>query len=190
MKKKIYLLALVLVVFSCANNSKTNVEISDENVATETSDESIDNNEIYKRNSNNLKALFDYWQAGDVESSISLLAEDFTETGTGYGDKDRNRDEHKAQMEGMMSIMKTSLRNAIYLPGVDTVNFDLDGSVRYYGIWNFSVGEKSEDLKVYGTADFNDDGLITSLAHYADFNMTMMQILPEEVMKQMMGSSE
>ena len=74
--------------------------------------------------------------------------------------------------------------------GIDTLNFEPDGSVRYYGTWNFSVGDKSEDLKVYGTANFNDEGLITSLAHYADFGVTMMQIMPEEMMQQMMGSGE
>ena len=43
---------------------------------------------------------------------------------------------------------------------------------------------------VYGTADFNDEGLLTSLAHYADFGVAMMQILPEEMMQQMMGGGE
>ena len=90
----------------------------------------------------------------------------------------------------MMTIMKPTLKQAIYLPGIDTVSLEMDGSVRYYGTWNFAVGEKDADLKVYGTADFNDEGLITSLAHYADFSMTMMQILPEEMMQQMMGGAQ
>ena len=83
-----------------------------------------------------------------------------------------------------------TLKQAIYLPGIDTVSLEMDGSVRYYGTWNFAVGDKNEDIKVYGTADFNDEGLITSLAHYADFSMTMMQILPEEMMQQMMGGEQ
>ena len=62
--------------------------------------------------------------------------------------------------------------------------------VVHYGTWNFAVGEKDADLKVYGTADFNDEGLITSLAHYADFSMTMMQIMPEEMVQQMMGGTQ
>ena len=84
--------------------------------------------------------------------------------------------------------MKPTLKQAIYLPGIDTVSLEMDGSVRYYGTWNFAV-EKDADLKVYGTADFNDE-VDNSLAHYADFSMTMMQILPEEMMQQMMGGAQ
>ena len=47
--------------------------------------------------------------------------------------------------------------------------------------------KRNLDCKVYGSADFNDEGLMTTLTHYADFGATMMQILPEEVVAQMMG---
>lgn len=188
MKKITYLIALILFI-SCANETDTKIEISEANTI-ESSSEAEDKNETYQRNSSNLKILFDHWEAKDVESSVSLLSDDFVETGTGFGEKDRNRSEWKANMDDMMSVMTPSLKNAIYLPGIDTVNFDPDGSVRYYGTWNFSVGEKNEDIKVYGTANFNDEGLITTLAHYADFGVTMMQIMPEEMMQQMMGSGE
>ena len=188
MKKITYLIALILFI-SCANETDTKIEISEANTI-ESSSEAEDKNVSYQRNSSNLKTLFDHWETKDVEASVSLLSDDFVETGTGFGEKDRNRSEWKANMEGMMSVMTLSLKNAIYLPGIDTVNFDPDGSVRYYGTWNFSVGEKNEDIKVYGTANFNDEGLITTLAHYADFGVTMMQIMPEEMMQQMMGSGE
>ena len=185
MKKITYLIALTLFI-SCTN--ETNTEISEAN-PVESSNETDDKNETYERNSSNLKTLFGHWEAKDVEASASLLSDDFLETGTGFGEKDRNKSEWKANMEGMMSVMTPSLKNAIYLPGIDTLNFEPDGSVRYYGTWNFSVGDKNEDLKVYGTANFNDEGLITSLAHYADFAVTMMQIMPEEMMQKMMGGS-
>ena len=96
----------------------------------------------------------------------------------------------KLNLKEWMSIMKPTLKQAIYLPGIDTVSFEMDGSVRYYGTWNFAAGEKDVDLMVYGTADLHDEGLLTSLAHYADFGVAMMQILPEEMMQQMMGGGE
>mgnify|MGYP006165237435 FL=1 len=188
MKKITYIFALFLFI-SCANESNSNLEISEANTI-ESSNETKDKNETYQRNSSNLKTLFDHWEAKDVEASVSLLSEDFVETGTSFNENDRNRSEWKENVEGMMSVMSPSLKNAIYLPGIDTVNFQPDGSVRYYGTWNFSVGDKNEDLKVYGTANFNDEGLITTLAHYADFGLTMMQIMPEEMMQQMMGYGE
>ena len=175
MKKFTYLIALTLFI-SCANESNTNSEISEDSTI-ESPNEVEDKNEIYERNSSNLKSLFDNWEAKDVEASVSLLSDDFLETGTGFGEKDRNKSEWKENMEGMMSVMTPSLKNAIYLPGIDTLNFELDGSVRYYGTWNFSVGDKNEDLKVYGTADFNDEGLITSLAPVSYTHLTLPTIL-------------
>ena len=78
--------------------------------------------------------------------------------------------------------MKSTLKNAVFLPGVDSIT--LEAWLRTV-LWNrnFAI-DKNEDLMVYGTAEFNEEGKITSLAHYADFNMTMMQIAPEEAMEQ------
>ena len=120
---------------------------------------------------------------------MAYLADDFVEVGTGFNEPDRNKEEHKAQMTMMMSMMKPTMKNAVFLPGVDSTTLEADGSVRYYGTWNFAIGEKNEDLMVYGTAEFNEEGKVTSLAHYADFNMMMMQIMPAEAMEQMAGNA-
>ena len=189
MKNIIYFTIFSCILISC-NNSSKQVEKTEESAAVEQSETSADKKATYNRNLANFKAMFDAWSNQDVEAALNLMADDFMETGTGYGEPDRNKEEWKTQTEGMMTIMKPTLKQAIYLPGIDTVSLEMDGSVRYYGTWNFAVGDKNEDIKVYGTADFNDEGLITSLAHYADFSMTMMQILPEEMMQQMMGGEQ
>lgn len=139
----------------------------------------------FARNAENLQNLLNAWEAQDIDASMAFLADDFVEIGTGFNEPDRNKEEHKAQMTNMMGMMKPTLKNAVFLPGVDSTTLEADGSVRYYGTWNFAIGDKNEDLMVYGTAEFNEEGKITSLAHYADFNMTMMQIMPEEAMEQM-----
>ena len=189
MKNSIFYTILSFVLISCNNNIKQ-VNNTDESTAVEQVETSVDTKAIYNRNVANFKAMLDAWSNQDVEAALNLMADDFMETGTGYGEPDRNKEEWKTQSEGMMSIMKPTLKQAIYLPGIDTVSFEMDGSVRYYGTWNFAAGEKDVDLMVYGTADFNDEGLLTSLAHYADFGVAMMQILPEEMMQQMMGGGE
>ena len=120
MKKITYLIALTLFI-SCAN--ETTSEISEANTV-ESSNKTDDKNEIYERNSSNLKTLFDYWVAKDVNASANLLSDDFIETGTGFGEKDKNKSEWKANFEGMTSVMTPSLKNAIYLPGIDTLNFE------------------------------------------------------------------
>ena len=174
MKRIFYFTIIIFLASSCAATA-------DENNETEAT---------YNKNLANFKALMDAWNNQDVESALTLMADDFIETGTGFGEQDKNKEEWKTANEGMMTIMKPTLKQAIYLPGIDTVSMEMDGSVRYYGTWNFAVGEKDADLKVYGTADFNDEGLITSLAHYADFSITMMQIMPEEMVQQMMGGTQ
>jgi len=189
MKKLIYYTLFSCILISC-NNSSKQVDNNEESAAVEQAETSSDTKTNYDRNLANFKAMLDAWNNQDVEAALNLMADDFMETGTGYGEPDRNKEEWKAGNEGMMTIMKPTLKQAIYLPGIDTVSLEMDGSVRYYGTWNFAVGEKDADLKVYGTADFNDEGLITSLAHYADFSMTMMQIFPEEMMQQMMGGAQ
>ena len=189
MKNIIYFTIFSCMLISC-NNSTKQVDNNEENKAVEQAESTSDTKATYDRNLANFKAMLDACNNQDVEAALKLMADDFMETGTGYGEQDRNKEEWKAQNEGMMTVMKPTLKQAIYLPGVDTVSLEMDGSVRYYGTWNFAVGDKNEDIKVYGTADFNDEGLITSLAHYADFSMTMMQILPEEMMQQMMGGEQ
>ena len=189
MKNIIYYTIFSCILISC-NNSPKQVDNTEQSAAVEQAEPSSDKKETYDRNVANFKAMLDAWTNQDVEAALNLMADDFMETGTGYGEQDRNKEEWKAQNKEMMTIMKPTLKQAIYLPGVDTVSLEMDGSVRYYGTWNFAVGEKNADLKVYGTADFNEEGLMTSLAHYADFSMALMQIMPEEMMQQMMGGAQ
>ena len=189
MKNIIYFTIFSCMLISC-NNSAKQVVNNEENTAVEQAETISDTKTTYDRNLANFKAMIDALNNQDVEAALNLMADDFMETGTGYGEPDRNKEEWKAGSEGILTIMKPTLKQAVYLPGVDTISLEMDGSVRYYGTWNFAVGDKNEDIKVYGTADFNEEGLITSLAQYGDFSMTMMQILPEEMMQQMMGGEQ
>jgi hypothetical protein len=188
MKKILFTLLIGGLVASCGNNSATGNEDATSNA--ETSNENNDLKATYETNAANLEKLFNTWGEQDVEGALSLMADDFKEVGTGMGEPDRTKEEWKANMEMMMDVMKPTLKQAMYLPGVDTTSLTMDGSVRYYGVWNFASGEKNQDLKVYGSADFNEEGMISSLTHYADFGATMMSILPEEIVAQMMGGGE
>tara|TARA_B110000037_G_scaffold39279_1_gene48516 strand:- start:10869 stop:11435 length:567 start_codon:yes stop_codon:yes gene_type:complete len=188
MKNFFFTLLMGGLVVSCSNDMATGNEDSTTNA--ETSNENTDIKATYETNAENLKKLLNTWEEQDVEGALSLMADDFTEVGTGMGEPDRTKEEWKANMEMMMGVMKPTLKQAIFLPGVDTTSLAMDGSVRYYGVWNFASGEKNEDLKVYGSADFNDEGMISSLTHYADFGATMMSILPEEIVAEMMGGGK
>ena len=186
MKKIVYFLLFSSLIVSCGEGAtedakKDNSSDATANVNTD------DVKATYEKNVASFEKLCKAWGDKDIEAALSLMADDFVEKGTGLGEPDRTKEEWKANNEGMMEIMTPTLKQAMFLPGVDTTTLAMDGSVRYYGVWNFASGEKDLDCKVYGSADFNDEGLMTTLTHYADFGATMMQILPEEVVAQMMG---
>jgi hypothetical protein len=144
----------------------------------------------YENNKATLEKMFAGFESQELDSTI--LAENFVEIGTGYEEPDRNKEESMENWNGMMSMMSMNLKNAVYLPGVDTANFALDGSVRYYGTWEMTMGEASKDLMAYGSMDFNDEGQITNLQHYADFTATVEALMAEnpEMMEMMMQMTE
>ena len=79
-------------MISCNNNSKQ-VNNTEESTAVEQVETSVDTKAIYNRNVANFKAMFDAWSNQDVEAAMNLMADDFMETGTGYGEPDRNKEE-------------------------------------------------------------------------------------------------
>jgi len=75
--------------------------------------------------------------------------------------------------------MDAELVKAIYLPGIDTTTMAMDGSVRYYGEWEMTMGEATQSLMAYGSMEFNDAGEIRNFAHYADWTATFGALLAE-----------
>ncbi|UEG49643.1 hypothetical protein LK994_13455 [Ferruginibacter lapsinanis] len=61
------------------------------------------------------------------------------------------------------------LINAAYLPGLDSLTHEFDGSVRYYGTWisKHKSGVKTS-LNYYATFDFNKDNKIVYAAEFYD----------------------
>ena len=124
--------------------------------------------------------MFAGFQAKTIDPSI--YADNFVDVGTGLNEADRNKAEAMEQYKMFTTMLTMELNDAVYLPGIDTSNFEMDGSVRYYGTWSMQMGEATEELMAYGTMDFNDNGLITSLQHYADWTATfgaLLQANPE-----------
>ena len=141
------------------------------------SSEPVQQNPAYEQNVASMKAMFDGFQNKSIDPA--LFAEDFVDVGTGFEEEDRNKQEAMQQWKMMTRVMDAELVNAIYLPGIDTLSQQLDGSVRYYGQWKMTMGEAAQTLKAYGSMEFNDSGKITSFAHYADWTATFGALLAE-----------
>ena len=145
---------------------------------------------VYEKNKATLEAMFAGFQQGEIDPSI--YAADFVDVGTGFNEVDRGKEEAVEQYGMLTSLLKMNLQEAVYLPGVDSVNFEVDGSVRYYGKWEMKMGEATQQLMTYGSMEFNEAGEMTNLAHYADWTATFNALLAEnpEIMEQMMQSTE
>ena len=130
----------------------------------------------FETNKETVMKMFNGFEAKNMDASI--FADNFIEIGTGVDEPDRNKEEALDNWKGMMDMMNMSLKTSIFLPGVDTVNFQPDGSVRYYGTWEIEVGKHkaSDELMVYGSFEFDKDGKMTSLQHYGDYTGTLSSI--------------
>ena len=135
MKNLFYFLLFSSLIVSCGDNA------SDDATASVNAE---DTKAIYEKNVATFEKLCQAWEDQDLEGALSLMADDFVENGTGLGEPNRTKAEWKANNEMMMSIMKPTLKQAMFLPGVDTTSLAMDLSVRYYGIMEFRVsGEKN-----------------------------------------------
>ena len=145
---------------------------------------------VYEKNKTTLEAMFTGFQQGEIDPSI--YAADFVDVGTGFNEVDRGKEEAVEQFGMLTSLLKMDLQEAVYLPGVDSVNFKVDGSVRYYGQWEMKMGEATQQLMTYGSMEFNETGEMTNLAHYGDWTATFNALLAEnpEIMEQMMQAPE
>ena len=145
---------------------------------------------VYEKNKATLEAMFAGFQQGEIDPSI--YAADFVDVGTGFNEVDRGKEEAVEQYGMLTSLLKMNLQEAVYLPGVDSANFKVDGSVRYYGQWEMKMGEATQQLMTYGSMEFNEAGEMTNLAHYADWTATFNALLAEnpEIMEQMMQAPD
>ena len=63
----------------------------------------------------------------------------------------------------------------VFLPGVNTNTKQMDGSVRYYGVWTMTVPATdstkavSVEIDMYESYDFDENGKIVLLQSYADW---------------------
>ena len=142
----------------------------------------------FETNKETVMKMFSGFEAKNMDESI--FADSFIEIGTGVGEPDRNKEEALDNWKGMMDMMNMSLKTSIFLPGVDTVNFQPDGSVRYYGTWEMNIGEASDELMVYGSFEFDKDGKMTSLQHYGDYTGTLMMMVGPDMAGQMMAAAD
>jgi len=133
-------------------------------------------NEMFKKNSATVMAYLKAFQAENIDYTI--FSDDFVSVGTSFGSqKDQSLQEMIDLDKRMMAAYDFKLLgmdSLILLPGVDQKNLTMNGSVRYYGLWEVtkpatdSTAAKTGRLAGYESFDFNEDGKIRLQQIYGD----------------------
>jgi hypothetical protein len=137
-------------------------------------------NEAFEKNSKTVLTYFEGVQAEKVD--YSSFSKDFKSLNTWYGAKDTiSLDEFKIGDSKALKNFNFKLLDSVpvFLPGVNSLTKEVDGSVRIYSTWEISTEKtdsteaKSGRLKMYESYDFDADGKILYQQGYGDFSGLM-----------------
>ena len=137
-------------------------------------------NEAFEKNSKTVLTYFEGVQAEKVD--YSSFSKDFKSLNTWFGAKDTlSLDQFKIGDSKALKNFNFKLLDSVpvFLPGVNSLTKEVDGSVRIYSTWEISTAKtdsteaKSGRLKMYESYDFDADGKILYQQGYGDFTGLM-----------------
>jgi len=152
-------------------------------VACETKEEDSGAQEAFEKNSETVMASLRAWENESIDYSI--YADDFLMRGTSYGSSDSiSLAEMKTMDKEFLAMydFRIATDTIRLLPGVAVETNEMDGSVRHYTDWEVtlpatdSTEARSGIIKLYSSADFDEDGKIVFEHSYGDFNGLMMHL--------------
>jgi hypothetical protein len=137
-------------------------------------------NEAFEKNSKTVLTYFEGVQAEKVD--YSSFSKEFKSLNTWFGAKDTlSLDQFKIGDSKALKNFNFKLLDSVpvFLPGVNSLTKEVDGSVRIYSTWEISTEKtdsteaKSGRLKMYESYDFDADGKILYQQGYGDFTGLM-----------------
>jgi len=161
MKKTLFVLTISLAAVGCQMQA----------------DEGNDVDATFAANCETVETALSNFQ--DEVADYSMYSEDYwarpTRMNPERGDSVRLEDV-KASNAGGWAIFDYELVSELaFLPGVNPDSKEMDGSVRYYGMWKVtrsatdSSDEASVMIPIYSSFDFDADGKILFQQNYGDF---------------------
>ena len=165
MKKLLILLLCVPLMFSCGEKKETNKE--------------------FKKNLEHFKNLINDINTYFIDSSLENLeisnyyTEDFIFYSYPAGKKkgiETSKIDYINNLEQMKKMkMSINIGHSIYLPGINELTFEFDGSVRVYYGATISIDTNNVDFSGYQTVDFKD-GKISGIWEWADYGGVSNQL--------------
>lgn len=172
MKKTILWIGLSLAVLACSQPQKP---------AEEAPTKSDEAKVKYEKNLAVLKATLTAFENEQIDEWAKGLADNVIWNPPSYGaPAGTGEDWKKALTYYVAEWDSIRLTNATFLPGIDSVSHEPDGSVRYYGTW---VGVHKSGMRTsinyYGTLEFNNDNKVTSASEYMDISGLLNAVAPK-----------
>ena len=172
MKKLILWLGLSMAVLACSQPQKAAEE------APTKSDEAKNK---YEKNLAVLRASLTAFENEQIDEWANSLADNAVWNPPSYGAPAGTKEDWKKSLTYYAAEWDSiRLTNASFLPGIDSVSHEPDGSVRYYGTW---VGVHKSGMKTsihyYATLEFNSDNKVTSASEYMDIGGLINAVTPK-----------
>ncbi len=126
--------------------------------------------ELYNHNVKTLKKFWMHYENEELEKIEDMMAENyesyFYPINKPKGVKSSKYEELERMKRFFEIVDNISLDHIIMLPGIDTTNLMLDGSVRMYSGWSFDVNDIKINLSSYGFYDFIENKIQLSHEWY------------------------
>ena len=172
MKKIIFFSLVLCALFSCKDSVKTN----------DTTSKNSDAKALYEKNLATLKNSITAFENEKIDDWATSVADSAVWNSPTYGSKPAGKADWKNTLAAYVADWDSlKLVNPDFLPGIDTVTHEFDGSVRYYGHWNgtHKSGVRTS-VNFYGTYDFNKDGKVVNGMEFFDVGGMMNAIKPKQ----------
>ena len=136
---------------------------------------------LYEKNLATLKAANTAFENEQLDQWASYISDTAVWNAAGYGSLPAKKEDWKKALATITADWDSlKLMNANYLPGVDQITKEFDGSVRYYGLW---VGQHKSGVETsihyYATANFNSDNKVIVYSEYYDVGGLLSAIAPK-----------
>ena len=161
MKKLLLFAITALLLTACSTPEKKE---------DDTSKKTDDMTALYEKNLAVIKSAIAAFEKKDIEGWASAVADSVVWNAPAYGDTVTTKAHWKETLAGFRDNWNDlKLTNTTFLPGVDSITHQPDGSVRFYGVWvgTHKSGQQTSS-KFYGSYELNKDNKITSGDEFFD----------------------
>jgi len=175
MKKTILWSLPFIALLACNQNQKP----------VETQSKSAEAKAQYEKNLAVFKAAVTAFENEKIDEWAASVADNAVWHPAAYGAAVGTKEDWKKALSFYATNWDSlKLKNATFLPGMDSVTHELDGSVRYYGIW---TGTHKSGVRTaspfYGSFDFNKDGKVIDATEFFDVGGLMNAVAPKSAKK-------